>query len=80
MIKMITERSTYVSRTPDNKEHYVAQLICDTCAELVGVTGQGSKVYDFGSLALAMKDGEVCSLASDSKWYKVSDGTEVTGV
>ena len=27
-----------------------------------------------------MKDGEVCSLASDNKWYKVSNGTEVTGV
>jgi hypothetical protein len=54
--------------------------MCDTCAELVGVTGQGDVVFDFGSLAFCGKDDEVCSLMSDNKWYKVSNGTEVTGV
>lgn len=80
MIEMITERSKYIKRDSNNKLHYVAQLMCDTCAELVGVTGRGDVVFDFGSLAFCGKDGEVCSLMSDGKWYKVSNGTEVTGV
>ena len=79
MIKLMTERSKYVKRTPDGKQHYVVQLVADTCAELVDVTELNGIAFDFGSLAFCGKDGEVCSLMSDSKWYKVSDGSEVTG-
>lgn len=76
MVKMIAERSTFLARGKDGKEHFRAQLIADDSAELVGVTGQGDKVFEFGSIALTA-DGEACMLKSDGTWHKLSDGSEV---
>ena len=78
MIKLLTDRSLYITRSADSKQHVRAEIIADTCAELAGVTEIDGVVFDFGSVALVAKDGEVCVLASDSKWYKQSTGTEVT--
>ena len=74
MIKLIPERSI---RTGAGK--YMAQLIADSPDELAGVTAVDGIDLDFGSLAFCGRDGEVCSLMSNGKWYKVSDGSEVTG-
>lgn len=76
-IRMQTEKSTYLRREGD-KEIWKAEIMCDECSDLIGVIGQGNKVFAVDSVALAVKDGEVCVLASDSKWYKQSSGTEVT--
>ena len=76
-IRMQTEKSTYLRREGD-KEVWNAEIMCDNCTDLIGVTGQGNKIFAVDSAALAVKDGEVCVLASDNKWYKQSSGTEVT--
>lgn len=76
-IRMQTENSTYLRREGD-KEIWKAEIMCDNCTDLIGVTGQGNKIFAVDSVALAVKDGEVCVLASDNKWYKQSSGTEVT--
>lgn len=77
-MEMLTDKSTYLRRDSDGKEIWRAELLCDTCAELVGVTALGDKRFAFGSAALAVKEGELCVLADDNKWYKQSTGTEVT--
>ena len=53
-------------------------LVCDTAAELAGVTEVDGAVLDFGSVALAVREGEMCVLDSAGTWYKQSDGSEVT--
>ena len=53
-------------------------MICDTSAELAGVTEIDGAVTDFGSVALAVREGEMCVLDSAGTWYKQSDGSEVT--
>lgn len=75
MIEMISERSILRHTDAAGKQHYLAQLIADTAAELAGVTGQGSVVWDYGSLALTA-DGEVCILDSSGVWHK-SDGSAI---
>lgn len=78
MIKVLTDKSLYLYRDADGKQHCRAEIVCDTCSELVGVVDYGGIYFDFGSVALVAKDGEVCVLASDNKWYKQSNGSEVT--
>ena len=78
MIELIPERSRYVGRDGNGAQHIRGELISDTCAELAGVTSVNGAVLEFGSLAFCGKDGEICAYMSDSKWYKVSDGSEVT--
>lgn len=53
-------------------------LVCDTAAELAGVTEVDGAVLDFGSVALAVREGEMCVFDSAGTWYKQSDGSEVT--
>lgn len=78
MVKFIAEKSTFLYRDTVGREHYRGAVVADTCAELAGVTIIGSVELGFGSVALCGKDGEVCMLMSDGKWYKQSTGTEVT--
>ena len=78
MIKFIVEKSTFLYRDSTGREHYRGAVVADTCAELAGVTVIGTVVLEFGTVALAGKDGEACMLMSDGKWYKQSTGTEVT--
>ena len=80
MITMLNDKSYFVGRDKDGKEHFRATLISDTCEELVGVTTlkDGKNILDFGSIAICGKAGEICMLMSDSKWYKQSNGQEVT--
>lgn len=77
MIELISTKSQYLHRDADGKEHYVGELICDSFAELAGVTEIGSVKLHFGSTALSA-DGEVCVLDSGGVWHKMSDGAEVT--
>lgn len=78
MVKFIAEKSTFLYRDSTGREHYRGAVVADTCAELAGVTVIRNVVLGFGSVALCGKDGEVCMLMSDGKWYKQSTGTEVT--
>lgn len=80
MLKLITSKSEYLYRDVSGKQHMRAGIIADTCAELADVTELDGVILGFGSVALCGKDGEVCMLMSDGKWYKQSSGTEVTGV
>jgi len=77
MIRFITNKSTYLDRTADGKQLVRAELVCDTCAELAGVTELEGAALSFGTLALAVRDGEVCALDSEGIWHKQSDGSEV---
>lgn len=71
-----------VSKKPHNREdgkaYCIVEIDCDTGSELVGVTEIDNKIICFGSIAIAAKEGEVYRFASDDKWYKQSDGSEVT--
>ena len=75
---MIPEKSQYIKRDSNGREHWHAALIADTTAELVGVTGLRNTIFEQGSAAVCIKNAEVCVLGSDNKWYKQSDGSEVT--
>lgn len=78
MIKFLKGHSSFNGRDTDGKEHFTAMLVCDTSAELAGVTEVDGAVTDFGSVALAVREGEMCVLDSAGTWYKQSDGSEVT--
>lgn len=76
MIKLLSKRSTYLRRDESGKQKIMAELICDTAAELIGVTEIDDCVLAYGSIAIAAKEEKLVILASDNKWY--SEGTEVT--
>ena len=78
MIKLIPENSRYVGKTAQGRNIIMAQLISDTCAELAGVTEADGQVCGFGSIALAVTDGELCVLDSSGIWHKQSNGAAVT--
>lgn len=78
MIKFLKGQSRFLYRDATGKEHFEGVLICDTSAELAGVTEIDGAVLDFGSVALAVREGEMCVLDSAGTWYKQSDGSEVT--
>lgn len=78
MIKMMADKSIYMSSDSNGKPHYRAQLIADTAAELAGVTEVGGVALDFGSIALTA-DGKSLLLDSGSVWRDLSDGSEVSG-
>ena len=77
MIKFSKGQSRFLYRDTAGKEHFEAMLVCDTAAELAGVTEIDGAVLDFGSVALAVREGEMCVLDSEGTWYKQSDGSEV---
>jgi hypothetical protein len=76
MIKFLKGRSRFLYRDATGKEHFEAMLICDTVAELAGVTEIDDTIIEFGSIALVTKEDKLCTFASDSKWY--CEGAEVT--
>lgn len=76
MIRILNDRSKYLSRRADGKQMLRAELIADTAAELDGVTEVGGNVLVFGSTALTA-DGKALTLASDDTWHDMSDGSEV---
>lgn len=78
MLKLIPERSTFVGKNAQGKPVLAAQLLCDNCSELADVSEADGNVCGFGSVALAVKEGEICVLASDGVWYKQSNGSPVT--
>ncbi len=76
MIRILFDRSKYLSRRADGKQVIRAELIADTAAELEGVTEIGENALVFGSTALTA-DGKALMLASDGTWHDMSDGSEV---
>ena len=76
MIKFLKGQSRFLYRDAAGKEHFEAMLICDTAAELIGVTELNDCVLEYGSIAIAAKENKLVILASDNKWY--SEGAEVT--
>lgn len=75
MIKLIKVEDSVTSDSGDLQ--ILAILASDTAAELVGVTELEGAALSFGTLALAVRDGEVCALDSEGTWHKQSDGSEV---
>jgi hypothetical protein len=72
MIRILFDRSKYLSRRADGKQELRAELIADTAAELDGVTKIGENVLAFGSLCHTVQDAEIYALGSDGVWYKTS--------
>ena len=77
-MEIVYEDSELLRRDPDGKEVWRASINADNCADLVGVTEIDGRKLHPGSVALCGKDGEACYLATDGKWYKQKNGTEVT--
>lgn len=69
MIKFLKGQSRFLYRDAEGKEHFEAMLICDTAAELAGVTEIDGAVLDFGSVAYAARDGAFYVLDSSGTWY-----------
>lgn len=69
--------SEYQNRADDGREKYIAELFCDSVADIVGKTVINGKHCMFGSVAYTSKEGKLYTLASDGKWYD-TDGTEAS--
>lgn len=78
MLKVLKDKSLYLYRDASGKQHIRAQIVAGTCSELAGVTEIDDMTFEYGSAALCGKEGELCVLLEDGKWYKQSDGSEVT--
>lgn len=68
MIRILFDRSKYLSRRADGKQELRAELIADTAAELEGVTEVGGNVLVFGSIAHAVEDAQILRLDSSNDW------------
>lgn len=68
MIRILFDRSKYLSRRADGKQELRAELIADTAAELEGVTEVGENVLAFGSIAHAVDDAQILRLDSSGDW------------
>lgn len=68
MIKFLKGHSSFNGRDTDGKEHFTAMLVCDTSAELAGVTEVDGAVTDFGSIAHAVDDAQILRLDSSGDW------------
>lgn len=59
---------------------FAAEIFADEETDLpdyddcTGIDGE----LTLGSVALVVKSGEACALSTDGKWYRQSDGSEVT--
>lgn len=61
----------------NGSEHVRADIVAGSCSELVGLTELEGKVLKNGCIAWAVTEGEFCGLYG-GKWYRQSDGSEVT--
>lgn len=68
MIKFLKGQSRFLYRDAIGKEHFEAMLVCDTAAELAGVTEVDGAVLDFGSIAHAVDDAQILRLDSSGDW------------
>jgi len=68
MIKFLKGQSRFLYRDATGKEHFEAMLVCDTAAELAGVTELDGAVLDFGSIAHAVDDAQILRLDSSGDW------------
>lgn len=68
MIKFLKGQSRFLYRDAAGKEHFEAMLVCDTAAELAGVTELDGAVLDFGSIAHAVDDAQILRLDSSGDW------------
>lgn len=68
MIKFLKGQSRFLYRDTAGKEHFEAMLVCDTAAELAGVTELDGAVLDFGSIAHAVDDAQILRLDSSGDW------------
>lgn len=68
MIKFLKGQSCFLYRDSAGKEHFEAMLVCDTAAELAGVTEVKGVVLDFGSIAHAVDDAQILRLDSSGDW------------
>lgn len=68
MIKFLKGQSRFLYRDSAGKEHFEAMLVCDTAAELAGVTEVKGAVLEFGSIAHAVDDAQILRLDSSGDW------------
>lgn len=78
MIKFLKGHSSFNGRDTDGKEHFTAMLVCDTSAELAGVTEVKGAVLDMGSRAYAVNDAMFYVLDSEGEWHSVDDGEVIS--
>lgn len=76
MIKFLKGQSRFLYRDTAGKEHFEAMLVCDTAAELAGVTELDGTVLSFGSVAYAVRDAAFYVLDSSGTWHSSADGSE----
>ena len=78
MIKLLKGQSRFLYRDATGKEHFEAMLVCDTAAELAGVTELDGAVLDMGSSAYAVNDAMFYVPDSEGEWHSVDDGEVIS--
>lgn len=78
MKKFLKGQSRFLYRDTAGKEHFEAMLICDTAAELAGVTEVDGAVLDMGSSAYAVNDAMFYVFDSEGEWHSVDDGEVIS--
>lgn len=71
-------RDSFMVGKFDGVKKLAVELIADEESDLPAYDGWGDGELTLGSIALIVKSGELCALSSDGKWYRQSDGSEVT--
>ena len=71
-------RDSFVVGKFDGVKKIAVELVADEESDLPAYNEWTDGELTLGSLALVVKSGELCALSSDGKWYRQSDGSEVT--
>jgi len=78
-VKMMRGRSQFLFRDKAGKEHFRAEVIADTAADLTGAEVIENIVLEMGSVAYAVRDAVFLAIDSTGTWYKSADDPETAG-
>lgn len=78
-VKMMRGRSQFLFRDKAGKEHFRAEVVADTAAELTGAEVIENIVLEMGSIAYAVRDAVFLGIDSEGTWYKSTDDPETAG-
>lgn len=80
-VKMMRGRSQFLFRDKAGKEHFRAEIIADTAAELTGAEVIEDIVCEMGSVAYAVQDALFLVIDSEGTWYSSTEDpdSETTG-
>lgn len=79
MVKIARVISEKPYNREDGKALCLVELRCDNGSELDGLTEIDNKVFMFGSIAWAVREGKVYAMDSEGTWYDQNAESEVTG-